>query len=83
MSYNECHAYYGTWIRHSRGGTMKRQSTRTYAASLHKVDQRYERRLMRTAGLYSSIANISLLASGSSSNSSIVPSYSPAKVARA
>ena len=26
------------------GGTMKRHSTRTYAASLHKVDQRYERR---------------------------------------
>ena len=26
------------------GGTMKRQSTRTYAASLHKVNQRYERR---------------------------------------
>ena len=35
---------YSTWIRHSRGGTMKRQTTRTYAASLHKVDQRYERR---------------------------------------
>ena len=27
--------YHGTWIRHSRGGTMKRHSTRTYAASLH------------------------------------------------
>ena len=34
----------GTSIDTVGGGTMKRQSTRTYAASLHKVDQRYERR---------------------------------------
>ena len=35
---------YSTSIDTVPGGTMKRQSTRTNAASLHKVDQRYERR---------------------------------------
>ena len=44
MQSNAMRVRSGTSIDTVGGGTMKRQSTRTYAASLHKVDQRYERR---------------------------------------
>ena len=35
---------YSTSIDTVPGGTMKRQSTRIYVVSLHKINQRYERR---------------------------------------